>query len=147
MFSLSDDGLTGLPAVFLFGGIAVILMVFKNYHYIAPAKNAVNETNQVLQVAMADPVYQKSMQSFPEKFYNYSDAFRLWKLVSENRARDLQEAFNILEMQHYHEDQLSIQEEIKGLQQDIAANSKAAASSARVAAVSSTVSAMNSFRK
>ena len=69
---------------------------------------------------------------------------RLWKLVNENRARDLQEAFNILETQHFQEDQLAAQEEIKSLQEDIAASTHSAAVNSGIAAVSSTISAFNS---
>ncbi|ANW84564.1 hypothetical protein SanJ4206_0313c [Streptococcus anginosus] len=52
----------------------------------------------------------------------------------------MKEAYNVLENQHFQEDQLSVQEEIRSLQEDVAR-------SARQAAASSTISAINSFRR
>lgn len=85
------------------------------------------------------PVYQNGKNRFPEKFYNYGDVYLLWKLVSENRATTLQEAFNLLETQQYRANQMAIQEQIKAIQEDTAR-------SAKIAAVASTVSAVNSTR-
>lgn len=91
---------------------------------------------------MNDPIYQNGRKGFPEKFYNYWDALRLWNLVNENRARDLQDAFNILENQHFQESQMQIQAEIKSLQEDIAASSHRAAVNSGIAAASTTISAI-----
>ena len=112
--------------------------------YISPANEAIKKDQVALQQELNDPFYQQEAKEFPEKFYNYWDVLRLWKLVNENRARDLQEAFNILETQHFQEDQLAAQEEIKSLQEDIAASTHSAAVNSGIAAVSSTISAFNS---
>ncbi|MGR3741203.1 hypothetical protein [Companilactobacillus sp. DQM5] len=121
---------------------ALILMAIKYFFYIMPANELVGKKKEELQVEIDNPVYQNGSKGFPEKFYNYTDAYRLYKLVEENRARDLQEAFNLLETQHFQEDQMSIQEEIKAMQQDIADNTKSAATSAGIAAAASTFNAL-----
>ncbi|WP_349603645.1 hypothetical protein [Lactiplantibacillus plantarum] len=126
---------SGASLVITSAAIAIGLFVFKYLHYLSP-------TNEVIQKDQAS--LQQEANGFPEKFYNYWDALRLWKLVNENRARNLQEAFNLLETQHFQEDQLAAQEEIKSLQADIAANAHATAVNSGIAAVSSTISALNS---
>ncbi|PWG00021.1 hypothetical protein [Levilactobacillus bambusae] len=130
-----------------FAVIAVAFIGLKLVLYIMPANEAIQKDQADLQTELDNPIYQAGAKGFPEKFYNYSDAFRLWKLISENRAGDLQSAFNLLETQHFQEDQMSIQEEIKGLQEDIAENARKTAANSRTAAVSSTIGAINSFRK
>lgn len=124
--------------------IAVGLFAFRYLHYLAPTNEAIQKDQATLQDELANPVYQQEANGFPEKFYNYWDALRLWKLVNENRTLDLQAAFNLLETQHYQEDQLAAQEEIKSLQADIAANAHKTAVNSGIAAVSSTISAWNS---
>lgn len=127
---------TAMPLIL----IIVAIYGYKYMRFIMPGKEAETQALADLDAETSNADYIAGKQGFPEKFYNYFDIFRLWKLIDENRARDLQEAFNILETQQFQETQLSMQEEMRGLQQDIAANS-------RLAAVSSTVSAFNSFRK
>lgn len=139
--ALGHLGAILLPAI-----IAGLLMLFKYRHYLMPAQNEINKAKHHLQSAEDNPIYQNGSKGFPTKFYNYSDAYRLWKLIDENRANTLQDAFNLLETQHFYEDQISIQEEIRSLQQDIAANAEAAARSASIAASSSTINAINSFK-
>ena len=113
---------------------------------LAAAKTTLANAQAALKVAQANgqesitATYVQGADGFPEKFYNYWDALRLWKLVNENRATSLQEAFNLLETQHFQEDQLSMQAEMNRLQADIATNSK-------IAAVASTVTAFNTRRK
>lgn len=131
---------SGAEGIAPFLVITIGLMAFKYFMYIRPAQQGVAEDQSNLQIELKEPKYVEGAKNFPEKFYNYSDAFRLWKLVSENRVDDLHSAFNLLETQHFQEDQLATQEEIKSLQQDIAGD-------AHLAAISSTVSAINSFRK
>lgn len=110
-------------------------MAFKYFMYIKPAQKTVQDKG-VLATELKEPKYQAGAKDFPHKFYNYSDVFRLWTLVNENRVNDLQS----LENQQLQEDQLAKQDEIKSLQQEIASNT-------HVAAISSTVSAINSFHK
>lgn len=135
---------SGASLVITSAAIAIGLFVFKYLHYLSPTNEVIQKDQASLQQELANPVYQQEANGFPEKFYNYWDALRLWKLVNENRARDLQEAFNLLETQHFQEDQLAAQEEIKSLQADIAANAHATAVNSGIAAVSSTISALNS---
>ena len=112
---------------------------------LAAAKTTLANAQAALKVAQANgqesitAAYVQGADGFPEKFYNYWDALRLWKLGNENRATSLQEAFNLLETQHFQEDQLSMQAEMNRLQADIATNSKIA--------VASTVTAFNTRRK
>lgn len=131
---------SGTEGIAPFMVITLGLMAFKYFVFIRPAQQNVAKDKSNLETELKEPKYQAGAKDFPEKFYNYSDAFRLWKLVSENRVDDLHSAFNLLETQHFQEDQLATQEEIKSLQQDIAGN-------AHLAAISSTFSAFNSFRK
>jgi hypothetical protein len=133
VLGMAGEGNHILLAIVLFS-IAILLMVHKHKHYTMPAEQVKEQIQADLQNEMASSAYQTGRQGFPEKFYNYADILRLWQLVDENRARDLQEAFNILETQQYRENKLSMQEEIKGLQQDIAQSS-------RLTAISSTFSA------
>ena len=121
---------------------ALGLFGFKYLMYIAPDNEKVQNAQAELQKELNDPIYQNGRKGFPEKFYNYWDALRLWNLVNENRARDLQDAFNILENQHFQESQMQIQAEIKSLQEDIAASSHRAAVNSGIAAASTTISAI-----
>ncbi|TWT10370.1 hypothetical protein [Streptococcus sp. sy004] len=62
------------------------------------------------QVAVNDSAYLEVKLGFPEKFYNYHDIYRLYKLIEEYRADSLKEAFNLLESQHFQENQQFYQE-------------------------------------
>lgn len=115
------------------------LMIFKYFKYIKPLNEQIAKDQVKLNEELNNPVYQNGKNGFPEKFYNYGDVYLLWKLVSENRATTLQEAFNLLETQQYRANQMAIQEQIKAIQEDTAR-------SAKIAAVASTVSAVNSTR-
>ncbi|ATO45070.1 hypothetical protein [Loigolactobacillus coryniformis] len=134
------DTIVDFGGPIVFGGLAIALWIYRKNHYIQPASEAIEKDKIAVQQALEDPVYVQGADGFPEKFYNYWDALRLWKLVNENRATSLQEAFNLLETQHFQEDQLSMQAEMNSLQADIATNSK-------IAAVASTVTAFNTTRK
>ncbi|MDU6570190.1 MAG: hypothetical protein E6513_06850 [Lactobacillus johnsonii] len=124
----------------LFGAILPAgLMIFKYFKYIKPLNEQITKDQAKLNEELNNPVYQNGKNGFPEKFYNYGDVYLLWKLVSENRATTLQEAFNLLETQQYRANQMAIQEQIKAIQEDTAR-------SAKIAAVASTVSAVNSAR-
>ncbi|MBZ4026573.1 hypothetical protein [Lactobacillus johnsonii] len=115
------------------------LMIFKYFKYIKPLNEQITKDQAKLNEELNNLVYQNGKNGFPEKFYNYGDVYLLWKLVSENRATTLQEAFNLLETQQYRANQMAIQEQIKAIQEDTAR-------SAKIAAVASTVSAVNSAR-
>ncbi len=92
-----------------------------------------------LQPEISQPAYQQQgMQGFPQKFYNYHDLFRLYNLIAEGRASTLPEAYNLLEMQQFHETQVNLQEEANALQADIARSS-------RVSAVANVVTAYNTY--
>ncbi|MBZ4028290.1 hypothetical protein K7D69_03265 [Lactobacillus johnsonii] len=124
----------------LFGAILPAgLMIFKYFKYIKPLNEQITKDQAKLNEELNNLVYQNGKNGFPEKFYNYGDVYLLWKLVSENRATTLQEAFNLLETQQYRANQMAIQEQIKAIQEDTAR-------SAKIAAVASTVSAVNSAR-
>ncbi|MHC9533335.1 hypothetical protein ACVPPR_07950 [Dellaglioa sp. L3N] len=126
---------------FFVGIVAVAVMVFKNNFWVKPAIEELETANKKLSQERNNEDYINGKDGFPEKFYTYTDAFRLWKLINEGRAESLKESYNLLETQHFHEDQLSIQEEMRSLQEDTAA-------SAKMAAIASTVSAVNTtFKK
>ncbi|KXU01367.1 hypothetical protein SCODD09_01390 [Streptococcus constellatus] len=106
---------------------------------VQPAKTAVEEAQKLYNTEINQVEYIDGKKGFPEKFYNYSDTYRLYNLVEEGRALTLQEAYNLLETQQFQENQLSIQEETRALQQDIA-------TSVRVTAVSSAITAYNTSK-
>ncbi|WP_414734685.1 hypothetical protein [Carnobacterium divergens] len=123
----------------ILGSIAVVLMLRKNNYWVKPASQALQESKQVFSQEANNPNYVNGSNSFPEEFYNYSDVYRLWRLINEGRAETLKEAYSLLEQQYFYEDQMSIQEEIKCLQQDIA-------SAAKVSTVATTLTAVNTAR-
>lgn len=118
--------------------ISVILLIglkiWKKKRHVDPAYNNLVNAEQVLNEAINDPNYINESQSFPSEFYNYTDTYRLWRLIDEGRASSLQDAYNLLEKQHFYEHQLSIQEEIRSLQQDPAAVARATATAATMTA-------------
>ena len=112
----------------LFGAILPAgLMIFKYFKYIKPLNEQITKDQAKLNEELNNLVYQNGKNGFPEKFYNYGDVYLLWKLVSENRATTLQEAFNLLETQQYRANQMAIQEQIKAIQEDTARSAKIAA--------------------
>lgn len=123
--------------------ISVILLIglktWKKKRYVDPAYDNLVNAEQTLNEARNSSSYLDEAQSFPSEFYNYTDVYRLWRLVDEGRASSLQDAYNLLEKQHFYEDQLAIQEEIRSLQQDTAA-------AARATAVASTMTAYNTAK-
>lgn len=121
---------------FIFLAIGIVLLGGRQLFLIQPAEEEVAQAQKLHNIEINQPEYINGKKGFPEKFYNYSDTYRLYKLVEEGRALTLQEAYNLLETQQFQENQLSIQEETRALQHDIA-------SSARVAAIGSVISAFN----
>lgn len=130
--------LNNVGALLLMVGIAAIIMAVKYKFWVKPAHEILDEANQKLRQEENMPAYIEGRNGFPEEFYTYSDAYRLWKLVNEGRAESLREAYNLLEKQNFYEDQLAIQEETRSLQADTAASAKIAAIAATVAAVNTT---------
>lgn len=55
--------------------------------------------------------YLAGTNDFPNKFYSYWTIDRLIKLVKDNRAVTLQDAFNLAENQDFQNDQLALQQE------------------------------------
>lgn len=133
-------GIIDIIDIILLGGIAVLLIYRKITHHIKPAETNLAKANKALQQARNNPEYQNGAKDFPAKFYNYYDIYRLWNFINEGRAESLKEAYNLLETQHFQEDQMAIQEEIRRLQHETANASK-------VTAAASVVNAVNSFRK
>ena len=131
---ITDSG-RGLER-FVFLMIGIVLFGGRRLFLIQPAEAELEQAQKLHNTEISQPGYINGKKNFPEKFYNYSDTYRLYKLVEEGRALTLQEAYNLLETQQFQENQLSIQEETRALQHDIA-------SSARVAAVGSVISAFN----
>lgn len=135
---LVNDG-EGVKTSIIAVGIIIFLLIRKVKIYLDSSKIIEEERNNLAE-AEGQKAYQDGLRGFPEKFYNYSDVYRLWKLVNEGRADSLREAYNLLETQHFYEDQAAVQEEIRNLQQDVA-------SAGKTTAVASVVTAYNSFRK
>lgn len=121
---------------FIWLAAAVGVFFYKKTKWVQPATEVLTAARQRLDQERQNPNYINGAQGFPSEFYNYSEVYRLWKLVNENRATSLQEAFNLLEKQHFYEDQKSAQEEIVSLQQDIAASSRWNAAASTVTAFS-----------
>ncbi|REC32952.1 hypothetical protein CF160_11150 [Enterococcus pseudoavium] len=131
--------LTYLGIILILLILLISLKIWKKKRYVDPAYNNLVNAEQVLNDAINDPNYINEAQSFPSEFYNYTDTYRLWRLIDEGRAISLQDAYNLLEKQHFYEDQLAIQEEIRSLQQDTAV-------AARATAVASTMTAYNTAK-
>lgn len=118
---------------------ALVIHLIREKVWVAPAMLQLTEAQQLYESERSVNEYIEGVKGFPEKFYNYNDIYRLWKMFDEGRASTLPEAYNLLENQHFQEVQLSKQEEVAALQTEIARN-------ARIAANSSLVSALNSFK-
>ena len=138
LFFMMDS--SGVRTALIFAAIAIALIVLKYVIMLPPAQQEFDEANNQCNTEASNPAYIEGAKGFPERFYNYHDIYRLYTLIDEGRADNLKEAYNVLENQHFQEDQLSVQEEIRSLQEDVAR-------SARQAAASSTISAINSFRR
>lgn len=124
----------GLGGIILFGGILLLLLYVKSRRYTNPAKGKLAEAQNILQQGKNKPDYRNGLKNFPEKFYNYSALVCLWKIINEERAESLKEAYNLLEMQQFQEDQMAIQEDIRRLQQETATASKVNAAASVVTA-------------
>lgn len=124
----------GLGGIILFGGILLLLLYVKGLLYTNPAQNKLAEAQNILKQEKNKPDYINGSKNFPAKFYNYSDLFRLWKIINEERAESLKEAYNLLEMQQFQQDQMAIQEDIRRLQQETATASKVNAAASVVTA-------------
>lgn len=101
-----------------------------------PSKVAYEEAYSIFVRESNRPEYIAGKEGFPAKFYNYNDTYKLYFLIKEGRAFTLPEAYNLLEVQKFHNSHLEIQEQIRDYHQDIA-------NSARVTAASSVATAYN----
>lgn len=124
----------GLGGIILFGGILLLLLYVKRLRYTNPAQNKLAEAQNILKQEKNKADYINGSKNFPAKFYNYSDLFRLWKIINEERAESLKEAYNLLETQQFQQDQMAIQEDIRRLQQETATASKVNAAASVVTA-------------
>lgn len=136
----------GLGGIILFGGILLLLLYIKNLRYTNPAKNKLAEAQNILRQEKNNPDYINGSKNFPAKFYNYSDLFRLWSIINEERAESLKEAYNLLETQQFHQDQMAIQEDIRRLQQETATSSKINAAASVVTAFNTAKTAKNTAK-
>lgn len=124
----------GLGGIILFGGILLLLLYVKSLRYTNPAKNKLAEAQNILKREKNKSDYINGSKNFPAKFYNYSDLFRLWNIINEERAESLKEAYNLLETQQFQQDHMAIQEDIRRLQQETATASKVNAAASVVTA-------------
>ncbi len=124
----------GLGGIILFGGILFLLLYAKSLRYTNPAEKKLVEAQNILKQEKNKPDYINGSKNFPAKFYNYSDLFYLWNFINEGRAESLKEAYNLLEMQQFQQDQIAIQEDIRHLQQETATSSKVNATASVIAA-------------
>lgn len=127
----------------LFAGIAVALFYYKQKRRVDPAQAVYNNARQILNRELNNPDYINGVVGFPQNFYNYSDIYRLIKLIEEGRADSLKEAFNLLEQQQYQETQIAIQEEMRQLQADMAESARATAINTGITAAASVATAAN----
>lgn len=124
----------GLGGIILFGGILLLLLYVKRLRYTNPAESKLAEAQSILNQEKNKPDYINGSKNFPAKFYNYSDLFCLWKIINEERAESLKEAYNLLETQQFQQDHMAIQEDIRRLQQETATASKVNAAASVVTA-------------
>lgn len=124
----------GLGGIILFGGISFFLIYIKKLRYTDPAESKLAEARNILKQEKNKPDYISGSKNFPAKFYNYSDIFRLWNIINEERAESLKEAYNLLETQQFQQDQMAIQEDIRRLQQETVTASKVNAAASVVTA-------------
>ena len=137
----------GPGGLFLFGGICIFLICWRQTRHIKPAEAWLDQANYILQQEINNPAYRAAAKNFPEKFYNYYDTCYLWNIINEERAENLKEAYNLLEMQKYQQNQIEIQEDIRRMQQQIAASSQAAANASKVTAAASVITAYNTAKR
>lgn len=124
----------GLGGIILFGGILLLLLYVKSLLYTTPAEKKLTEAQNILKQEKNKPDYINGSKNFPAKFYNYSDLFCLWKIIDEERAESLKEAYNLLETQQFQQDQMAMQEDIRRLQQETVIASKVNAAASVVTA-------------
>ncbi len=124
----------GLGGIILFGGISFLLLYIKRLRYTNPAENKLTEAQNILKQEKNKPDYINGSKNFPVKFYNYSDLFRLWNIINEERAESLKEAYNLLETQQFQQNQMEIQEDIRRLQRETATVSKVNAATSVITA-------------
>lgn len=136
LFVLVDFGTTSMRPTFFFFLIFIALGV-KYFYAIPKKKREIAEVQAVCDAEASTQAYIEGAKGFPNKFYNYTDIYRLYKLIEEGRADELKEAFNLLETQQYQETNLSMQEEMVALQADVAKSARTAAFAATVGAISS----------
>ncbi|KRL05040.1 hypothetical protein [Liquorilactobacillus hordei] len=74
-------------------------------------KMQVQTARENLNVEENKQEYLAGANDFPNKFYSYWTIDRLIKLVKDNRAVTLQDAFNLAENQDFQNDQLALQQE------------------------------------
>lgn len=124
----------GLGGIISFGGILSLLLYVKSLCYTTPAEKKLTEAQDILKQEKNKPDYINGSKNFPAKFYNYSDLFCLWKIINEERAESLKEAYNLLETQQFQKEQMAIQEDIRRLQYETATASKVNAAASVVTA-------------
>lgn len=129
---------------FVVGALIAILSYKKNI--ISLAENELKIAQEQHNTEISNPTYIEGKKGFPAQFYNYHDCYKLYKLVEEQRADNVKEAYNLLESQQYNETMLSKQDEMIALQQDIAATSAVAATASTVSAAASVATAMNTSK-
>lgn len=91
--------------------IALIALIFLRVRDGKQAKLSIQSAKQNLSAEQSDSGYLSGMNDFPKNFYSYWTIDRLIKLIKENRAVTLQEAFNIAENQDFQNDQLALQQQ------------------------------------
>lgn len=122
---------------YLLIALVIFLFVWKKKKIVNPASQQLDEAHHQLQEELNSPDYISGSKEFPAKFYNYADVYRLYMLISEGRASTLQEAYTLLETQHFQEDQ-------NYLAQQTLAAAKDAAGAANMAAMAGVYTAFNS---
>lgn len=150
LFYINEVGVLqagGLGGILLFGGICIFLICWRQTRHIKPAEAWLDQANYILQQEINNPAYRAAAKNFPEKFYNYYDTCYLRNIINEERAENLKEAYNLLEMQKYQQNQIEIQEDIRRMQQQIAASSQAAAKASKVTAAASVITAYNTAKR
>ena len=105
---------SNVTVVGIFGNIwfiGFIGLIYLRFTQGSQSKSIIQNAKLKLENEKSKPDYINGMNDFPNKFYSYWTIDRLINLVKENRAKTLQEAYNIVENQDFQNDQLAIQQE------------------------------------
>lgn len=120
-------------------GVGIVFNFGCHLLFCSKLENEVNGLKARYQELTSTRLYREKLAGFPQEFYNYIAVYKLFRLIDENRALTLQEAYNTLERQNFYEDQAAHNYMMAEYQKDIA-------NYTQLAAINSEINADNSRR-